>query len=494
MTILIKDSIYNLIDYSIDHKIIKIDEVEHVLINFQKLFKLNLNDFTHIKKYVNLDNILNPIIDYGYELNLFKPNTLDERDKFEALIFDQLMPSPMMVKFKFNELFETSSLLATKYLYDLSKSVNYIKTNRLKQNINYNYFSNFGNLEITINLAKPEKDPKDIALSKDLEIINDDLIPKCVLCKENEQNYYNARKNLRIVPITLGDELWHFQYSPYLYFDEHCIILHDEHRPMKINDKTILYLLDFVDQFDHYFIGSNADLPIVGGSILNHDHFQGGNHRFPIHDAKVLTTYYIDESTKIKTLYWPLSTIRIESKNKNLIILYYQRILKAWKIYNNKSINISSHTNNIEHNTLNPILRKEKDLYTLDIVLRNNLTTSDHPLGIFHPNEKLWHIKKENIGLIEAMGLAILPGRLKTELLIILENLLSNKKSLPKELVKHQDWYDQLIAKKERFKQINDLYIEVGKKFENVLLDCGVFKQDKIGQKALNDFIYQMIN
>lgn len=314
--------------------------------------------------------------------------------------------------------------------------------------------------------------------------------PQCVLCKENEHRYENARMNLRIVPMTLFNQKWHFQYSPYAYFNEHAIILSDEHRDMKLSCDTFEYLLDFVDLVPNYFIGSNADLSIVGGSILNHDHFQAGNYKFPVEDSKTLKTYENIKNISIEHLNWPLSTIKLISMDRLILSDFACHLLKSWKIYSNPKLEIIAKTDKI-HQTITPILRKENGIYALYLILRNNRTNKAYPDGIFHPHPEVHHIKKENIGLIEAMGLAILPGRLKTELIqgyaYIKDNIYH------KDLDKHKDWLDAL-KRSNQVHSIEDLYQEVGKKFEEVLNHSGVFKLDNQGKQAMDQFILNTIN
>jgi UDPglucose--hexose-1-phosphate uridylyltransferase len=443
-----------------------------------------------VEESYSFEHMMHVLLKKAYALKLYPLDTVDEMDAFEAKLMDILMPSPKEVKEEFKHLYENSPKQATQYLYELSKDVNYIKVNRLKENMSWTYPSRYGKLGITINLAKPEKDPRDIAKAKDLDTSSTSLfIPKCVICKENEQNYYNARMNLRIVPLTLGHEKWHFQYSPYQYYNEHAIILHDEHKPMQIKEKTFTYLIDFVDQFSEYFIGSNADLPIVGGSILNHDHFQAGKYKFPIEDAKIIDSIQKGETT-ISILKWPLSTIRIISKNRDEVDHYAKYYFKAWKTYANPSLSIIPSTGDTPHHTITPIVRKKKDFYELDMIFRNNRTNEQYPLGIFHPHDDVWHIKKENIGLIEAMGLAILPGRLKKELEEIREVV--NYKFEPSEkLVHHFEWIDEL---KQKYLHISneDIQYEVGRKFQRVLEDAGVFKQNRRGLQAFIRFVHNV--
>lgn len=484
----------HLIFYALDHELITESDVESSIKCLSSRLKIEpfVYDETIFEK--TFFNDLNTLLDHAVKHQLIPNNHLDERDAFEAFLFDCVMPTPDQVKEIFHEKFNQTHSDATNYLYKLSKDVNYIKTERLKQNYKWTYDSKYGRLNLTINLAKPEKDPKEIAEAKDLtQKSNSLMIPKCVICKENEQNYYNARMNLRMVPLELGGETWHLQYSPYLYYTEHAIILHDVHRPMKTSRKTFEYLLDFMDMFPFYFIGSNADLPIVGGSILNHDHFQGGRQQFPIQNAKVIKDFGRVNHVEISHLHWPLSTIRLTSDDKEELIRLAEQIFNTWKTYDHLDLDIISQTDGVPHNTITPIARKTGNYYELDLILRNNRTTSQYPYGIFHPKPDVFHIKKENIGLIEAMGLAILPGRLKQELKMILE-WLKKPGPVPAVLEKHAHWMMEL--KKMRTIQYTEafLYKEVGKKFERVIEDAGVFKLNDSGIKAMHQLIYDIIN
>jgi UDPglucose--hexose-1-phosphate uridylyltransferase len=488
-----KKSIVHLVHYALNKRLIEPEQIDQAIACLTQT--LHEEPFNYVQFDFDEDEEadLEKLLDIAAEKKMILSSSLDERDAFEALLFNCVMPSPDVVKKEFHKLYQISPGEATKYLYKLSKDVNYIKTKRLKSNIEWVYDGAYGKLQMTINLAKPEKDPKEIAAAKNkVEIQKDASIPKCVICKENEQNYHNARMNLRIVPLILGNEVWHFQYSPYLYYNEHAIILHDQHQPMKISSKTFTYLLDFEDQFPSYFIGSNADLPIVGGSILNHDHFQGGRHQFPIQDARPLKSFGTISHVDVSHLKWPLSTIRLVSSDRQSLEKLATHFLDQWKMYQNPELNIVSHTNDVPHNTITPIARKSGTVYELDIILRNNRTTEKYPLGIFHPHEDVHHIKKENIGLIEAMGLAILPGRLKSELKDILE-WLNQQGDLPSHLEKHHAWMKDL--KKANLKTYTEswLFKEVGKKFERVIEDSGVFKLDPKGIAAMQKFITDTI-
>ncbi len=354
---------------------------------------------------------------------------------------------------------------------------------RILKNESFNYKSKYGILEVTINLSKPEKDPKSIMLEGKSTSVD---YPKCVLCKENEgfSGNFNrdSRDQLRLLSLELNNEIYYFQYSPYIYYNEHSIILSEEHRPMVINYNTFLNLLQLTKKFKGYFFGSNADLPIVGGSILSHDHYQGGKYSFPIENAKVIKKWN-HKGFDLEIINWPLSTIRLKSNNLVKLAEVSNIILNVWINYNNENLDIISHTGATRHNTITPIARYKNNLYEVDLVLRNNRTTKDFPLGIFHPHSDKWHIKKENIGLIEAMGLAILPGRLQNEINLMKDYLINNKTA--PELSKHKEWLNKLKHKNYQVDTTNFIKNEIGIVFEKVLEDCGVFKLDN-----LDSFIY----
>lgn len=477
-----------LISYAIEKQLIETDEIIIRLGLLCELFHCEVFEYdAHVQKPFH--ELMTECLDLAYNLGMISVNTVDERDAFEAKIMDLIMPSPNVVKKTFQRLYQQAPWDATDYLYKLSKDVNYIKSKRLKDNIEWVYESTYGKLQITINLAKPEKDPRDIAKAVHEKKETIEGRPLCVICKENEQNYWNARMNLRMVPITLGHELWHFQYSPYLYYNEHAIILHDIHKPMRISHLTFDFLFDFIQMFPTYFIGSNADLPIVGGSILNHEHFQAGRHHFPIQDAKPIRSFTHVPNLIIEHLNWPMSTVRLKSKDNQLIKQYACHLYDLWKHYSNLSLGIIASTGNTHHNTITPIARLTEEGYELDIILRNNRTSEAYPDGIFHPHADVHHIKKENIGLIEAMGLAILPGRLKRELDLI-EKVLKHGHPHESSLDKHLLWMEYLQKRPKLDSKV--LQDEVGKKFERVLMDSGVFKLDFEGIRAMHQIIMEL--
>ena len=426
-------------------------------------------------------------------------DTFDERDLFDTKIMGEITPRPSEVIKKFKKDYEISPEKATDNYYAFSQNTNYIRTDRIAKNLHWLADTEYGDIEITVNLSKPEKDPRDIAKAK---LAPQSSYPKCLLCKENEgyagRMNHPARQNHRIIPVTLTNEPWFLQYSPYVYYNEHCILFSGEHRPMKISRGSFERVLEFVDIFPHYFVGSNADLPIVGGSILSHDHFQGGHHDFPMAKACAEETFTIKgfEDVAVEKIKWPMSVIRLRGKSKEKLVELSDKILTAWRGYSDEKCDIFAFTGDTPHNTITPIARKKGTEYEIDLVLRNNRTSEEYPLGIFHPHQELHHIKKENIGLIEVMGLAVLPGRLKEEMGILAELMIKPNAS---ELIrgnekveKHADWCDEILKK---YNDItaenieNIIKIEIGVAFSKVLENAGVYKQDENGKEGYRRFI-----
>ena len=417
------------------------------------------------------------------------------RDLFDTKLMGVLTPAPHEVRRTFASLYAQSPSLATDWYYTFSQDTNYIRRDRIAKDVKWLYDGEYGTLEVTINLSKPEKDPKAIAAARNAPQTG---YPLCQLCQENEgysgRINHPARQNHRLIPLTINGSSWFFQYSPYVYYNEHCILLNSEHIPMKIDEACFRKLFDFVKQFPHYNIGSNADLPIVGGSILSHDHFQGGRHEFPMAKATVEIPVCFKgyEDVTAGIVKWPMSVIRLSGPQSERLIALAVKILARWRTYTDEEAFIFAETEGTPHNTLNPIARKRGENYELDLVLRNNITTEEHPLGVYHPHAKLHHIKKENIGLIEAMGLAILPGRLKTELDELREAILAGKDLYGDDATcKHADWAYELMAR-HAFTPENSVAIlrqEVGKVFEEVLEDAGVYKHDEAGKAAFLRFI-----
>ncbi|MBU5454489.1 UDP-glucose--hexose-1-phosphate uridylyltransferase [Caproiciproducens sp. MSJ-32] len=425
--------------------------------------------------------ILNNILNYAYENKVLESNTPVYRDLLDTKIMAALMPRPSEVIRKFNEKYNLSKKEATDYFYKLSKACDYIRTDRIAQNMVWKSKTQYGDIDITINLSKPEKDPKAIAAAKNLPQGN---YPKCLLCKENVgykgRLNHPARQNLRIIPLILSDERWYLQYSPYSYYNEHCIVFSDKHEPMKITKKTFDRLLEFVEKFPHYFIGSNADLPIVGGSILTHDHYQGGAYEFPMNKAEDICKFNFNDIS-LSIVKWPLTVLRLKGKDRQKISELANKLLEHWRNYTDEEAGVYAETNNEKHNTITPIARREKDLFVLDLVLRNNRTSEEHPDGIFHPHKELHHIKKENIGLIEVLGLAVLPARLKDEMEMLKPYLLGEKVNIYEDEVMkiHGDWCHEIQKKHTNINKDNvDEIIrdEIGEVFTKVLEHCGVLK------------------
>ncbi len=447
-----------------------------------------------------LEDILGAICDYAYEQGLIKENTVGFRDLFDTKLMGLLTDRPSNITRRFYQLFRRDPEDATDYFYRFCQDCDYIRRYRIARDKKWVTATEYGDLDITINLSKPEKDPKAIAAARDAK---GSSYPRCQLCMENSgyagRPDHPARQNHRIIPVKLDGEEWYFQYSPYVYYNEHCIVLNQKHIPMEIDRGTFVRLLDFVRQFPHYFVGSNADLPIVGGSILNHDHFQGGRYEFPMAKASIERSFQVPgyEDVNAGIVKWPMSVIRIQSDKTERLIDLADKILTTWREYTDEAAFIFAKTEEdhqmVAHNTITPIARKREDLYELDLVLRNNITTKEHPLGVFHPHEELHHIKKENIGLIEVMGLAVLPARLDTELDHLKGALLEGRDiSEDEELKKHAAWAEELEEKYTRFSPDTiDQVIEdeVGAVFLKVLEQCGVYKRTPQGRAAFERFI-----
>ncbi len=455
----------------------------------------------------DLHLLLEELIDYAVLEGIIE-DSITKKDLFDAKIMGLLTPMPSTVAENFYNLEKRiDSQAATDYFYKICEDVNYIRTDRISKNKHWTASTNYGDIEVTINLSKPEKDP--LLLKKNLNTVATDY-PKCVLCIQNmgfEGNMKRqARENHRLIPVELCGENWYLQYSPYVYYNEHCILIFEEHKPMNVCRKTFERLFEFLDRFPHYFIGSNTDLPIVGGSILEHEHYQGGRYEMPMVNAKIQDRYFLEgyDGVKIGILNWPLSSIRLSSNNKSEIVSIADKILKDWRKYDDSSVGIlhESMENGVlvPHNTITPISRMNKNgEYELDIVLRNNRTSDEFPRGIFHPHPELHHIKKENIGLIEVMGLAILPGRLEKETLMISEYL-TGKKSVhtldslteEDELFKHKKWILDLLEGNQNLSEEGALALiqnDIGKKFAAVLENAGVYKQDNQGKSAFDAFM-----
>lgn len=447
-----------------------------------------------------LENILDVLLEFAAEQGILEENTTVYRDLLDTRLMNCLMPRPSEVTKKFWELYQKESAQkATEYYYTLSQDSNYIRRDRIVKDMKWVTKTKYGDLDITVNLSKPEKDPKAIAAAKKAKQSG---YPKCQLCMENigyaGRINHPARNNHRVIPVTIEDYDWGFQYSPYVYYNEHCIVFNGQHTPMKIDKNTFIKLFDFVKQFPHYFLGSNADLPIVGGSILTHDHFQGGHYTFAMAKAPIEKYLKLKEFEDVEAgiVYWPMSVIRTRAKNADRLIELGDKILTAWRSYTDEEAFIFAQTDGEPHNTITPIARKNGEYYELDLVLRNNITTSEHPLGVYHPHQELHHIKKENIGLIEVMGLAVLPSRLKDELALLAEYILEGKDIRSNERIeKHADWVEGFLPKYPKLTSDtveSVLKEEVGQVFAKVLEDAGVYSCDEKGRKAFLRFLHSV--
>lgn len=440
--------------------------------------------------------ILDEMLDYAVRSGLIE-DTTEERDLFDTRLMDAVMPRPSEVVRRFQSDYAHAPKVATDAFYKMSIASNYIRKDRIDKNLVWKTPTAYGALDLTINLSKPEKDPRDIAKAKSAPQSG---YPKCLLCRENEgyagRIGHPARETHRLIPIRLTGHRYFLQYSPYTYYNEHCIVLNREHIPMRIDRRAFENLLDFVTIFPHYFIGSNADLPIVGGSILTHDHYQGGRYTFPMAKAKMEKSYSFAGFSKVRAgrVKWPMSTIRLRSESREELAVLAEKILTKWRNYTDADMDILAASDGVPHNTITPIARRRGNLYELDLVLRNNRTTDAHPLGLFHPHAEVHHIKKENIGLIEVMGLAVLPARLKAEMKEVgdalvkgLDDISANEK-----IASHADWYQMLLHKYPQVKEreVDDLLQrEIGAVFETVLTHAGVYKRTEEGLSAFDQFV-----
>ena len=485
---MINTYITELVNYGIRNGLI--DELDRVY-SINKLVELmELDEYTipdEIPGERDLHFILEDMMDWAFEHGVMKSDTNACKDLFDTKIMGAITPPPSVVINMFNRLCDTSPKVATAWYYNFSKVTNYIRTDRIAKDVKWIAPTEYGDIDITINLSKPEKDPRDIAAAGKAKSTS---YPKCLLCPENEGYSgtltHPARQNHRIIPITLDGDEYFLQYSPYVYYNEHCIILNKKHVPMVINRSTFKKLLSFVELFPHYTAGSNADIPIVGGSILSHDHFQGGCYIFPMAKVTYKKTFTIPEYEDLTAgiVNWPMSVIRLQGTDIERLTDCAEMILNKWKSYTDKDAFIFAETEGVPHNAITPIARKNKDgLFELDLVLRNNITTDEHPMGVYHPHAEYHHIKKENIGLIEVMGLAVLPARLKKEMSLIEDAILTGKdiRSI-EEISKHADWIDEWKDNYDLTSgdKINEaLRTEIGKTFAKVLECAGVYKSDE---------------
>ena len=489
-------AVQKLLDYAKHNKLITEDDI--YVVRNELMDALQLSDWTESEttyKGETIDEILEPIIDYACKQGIIT-DTVNSRDLFDTKLMGLMTPMPREIISEFNRLYAESPEKATDWYYKYSCVLNYVRAGRIEKDLRWIYSSDYGDLDITINRSKPEKDPRDIAMAKNQKSA---AYPKCQLCPENAgfagTAKHPARQNLRPIPLTVANQKWEFQYSPYGYYNEHCIVFNAEHVPMKIDAEVFGKLFDIIDFLPHYFVGSNADLPIVGGSILSHEHFQGGKYTFAMEKAPIESEFTISKYPNVKAgiVKWPMSVIRLSSNDRNELANCCNLVLQKWRAYSDTSVVIFAETDGIQHNTVTPIARKNGDTYVCDIVLRNNLTTKDRPLGLFHPNPTLHHIKKENIGLIEVMGLAVLPARLASDL-GMLERAISGTHSLLgiPELAVHAKWATGII---ERHPELNAdnargiLEQEIGKVFLEVLCDAGVFKRTDDGKAAFMRFV-----
>ena len=444
---------------------------------------------------VDLEETLKELLDEAVKRGILEDSVV-YRDLFDTRLMNCLMPRPAQVQREFWEKYKDSPREATDYFYKLSQDSDYIRRYRVKKDQKWKVESPYGDIDITINLSKPEKDPKAIAAAKNAKTSS---YPKCLLCPENEgyagRVNHPARENHRIIPITINDSPWGFQYSPYVYYNEHCIVFNFRHTPMKIERNTFIKLFDFVKLFPHYFLGSNADLPIVGGSILSHDHFQGGHYTFAMAKAEIERPVTIPgyEDVEAGIVKWPLSVLRIRHKDEKRLVDLASHVLEAWRGYTDEEAFIYAETDGEPHNTITPIARKKGDVFELDLTLRNNIATEEHPLGVYHPHVQYHHIKKENIGLIEVMGLAVLPARLKEEMEILEEYILEKKDvSSNEKIEKHAAWVAEFLPKYPEISRENIheiLQKEIGNVFVHVLEDAGVYKCTPEGREAFMRFI-----
>ncbi len=488
-------SIKKLVCYGLEKGLIS--KRDEVFATNQILEILKLDSFECEENFseVDLEDTLKELLDFAVETGLIE-DTITHRDLFDTKLMAALMPRPSEVTDRFNELYKDSPKEATDYFYNLSCDSDYIRRYRIKKDVKWITSTPYGDLDITINLSKPEKDPKAIAAAKSAP---QSSYPKCMLCRTCEgyagRLNFPARQNHRIIPITINNSDWCFQYSPYVYYNEHCIVFNSQHTPMSINHDTFRKLLDFVKLFPHYFVGSNADLPIVGGSILSHDHFQGGNYTFAMAKAPIEKPISFKgfEDVEAGIVKWPMSVIRTRSKCPDKLVELACKVLDAWRGYTDEDAFIFAETDGEPHNTITPIARKVGDTFELDLVLRNNITTEEHPMGLYHPHAELHHIKKENIGLIEVMGLAVLPARLKNELALLADAIIQKKDiSADPVLNIHAEWAEKIVAAHPEitFENIDRiLKDEVGAVFAKVLEHAGVYKRNEDGMKAFLKFI-----
>lgn len=492
---MLSENIKRLVQYGIDAGLTPECERIYTTNLLLELFHEDDYEEVEVNGEKELEEILGELLDEACSRGIIE-NSVVYRDLFDTKMMNCLMPRPAQVQETFWKKYEESPEAATDYYYKLSQDSDYIRRYRVKKDWKWTVDSPYGEIDITINLSKPEKDPKAIAAAKNAKASS---YPKCLLCVENEgyagRVNHPARENHRIMPITVNDSAWGFQYSPYVYYNEHCIVFNGKHTPMKIEKETFMKLFDFVKLFPHYFLGSNADLPIVGGSILSHDHFQGGHYTFAMAKAPIEKHFEVKgfEDVESGIVKWPLSVIRLRSKDEKRLIELGTHILDAWRGYTDEEAFVFAETDGEPHNTITPIARKVGEIYELDLTLRNNITTEEHPLGLYHPHAEYHNIKKENIGLIEVMGLAVLPSRLKQELETLAEYIVEDKDISENEMIeKHTKWVEKFLPKYDTITKENVMDIlkeEVGIVFTKVLEDAGVYKCTEEGRTAFARFL-----
>lgn len=492
---MLSENIKRLVQYGIDAGMTPECERIYTTNLLLELFHEDDYEEVEVNGEKELEEILGELLDEACSRGIIE-NSVVYRDLFDTKMMNCLMPRPAQVQETFWKKYEESPEAATDYYYKLSQDSDYIRRYRVKKDWKWTVDSPYGEIDITINLSKPEKDPKAIAAAKNAKASS---YPKCLLCVENEgyagRVNHPARENHRIMPITVNDSAWGFQYSPYVYYNEHCIVFNGKHTPMKIEKETFMKLFDFVKLFPHYFLGSNADLPIVGGSILSHDHFQGGHYTFAMAKAPIEKHFEVKgfEDVESGIVKWPLSVIRLRSKDEKRLIELGTHILNAWRGYTDEEAFVFAETDGEPHNTITPIARKVGEIYELDLTLRNNITTEEHPLGLYHPHAEYHNIKKENIGLIEVMGLAVLPSRLKQELETLAEYIVEGKDISENEMIeKHTKWVEKFLPKYDTITKENVMDIlkeEVGIVFTKVLEDAGVYKCTEEGRTAFARFL-----
>ncbi|MBQ9262998.1 MAG: UDP-glucose--hexose-1-phosphate uridylyltransferase [Clostridia bacterium] len=489
------NAVEKLVAYALENGLI--EESERVWAVNEVLAQLQCDSLPEmeVEDQAALSDVLAVLCDDVYRRGVLKESSVVYRDLFDTALMGRLTPRPSQVIGRFSRLRRQSPREATDWYYRFSQDTNYIRRDRIKKDLKWKTSTAYGDLDITINLSKPEKDPKAIAAARNMPAAN---YPKCQLCRENEgyagRVNHPARQNHRVIPITINDSPWFLQYSPYVYYNEHCICFNAQHTPMKIDRACFLKLLDFVRQFPHYFVGSNADLPIVGGSILAHDHFQGGHYTFPMEKASIETPFTFPgfEDVESGIVKWPMAVIRLRSGDSGRLVQLADKILSAWRGYTDEAAFIFAETDGTPHNTITPIARMRQGKYELDLVLRNNLTTEEHPLGVYHPHAELHHIKKENIGLIEVMGLAVLPARLKEELHAVADALVSGADLRRNPLTeKHADWAETFRGKYDITAEnaFDIVQAETGLVFAKVLEHAGVYQRKEEGKEAFLRFL-----